>query len=422
VRASPPSRRPRWARRSIAAWASRRRRTTASSCSASDARVAPRARIFHGWLIVATAFVCLAVNVGLMFYAWSVFLTPLAEEFGGRAPGGAGHSFTQAAPPAPRPLVGRGGGHRRARPPPRFGARAQRLRLLLLAHAHSLTALYLCLAGPVALGSTCIGALPNNAAVARWFVVRRGQALGIATAGISAGGIVMAPLAQYLIVRLGWRDAYVVLAALVLVLVLPPVIAFMRRDPADLGLLPDGEPPAGRDRTQASLALVEEEMERSVRPAVAVRQTSFWLLALAFGLTMSGLAGVLLYQIPLLVDRGMPATRAALVLGATAAMGVVGKLGFGALLDRFDPRRVAAVCFCLQAVGVLLLWQARGPLMLACYVVLYGYAMGGNATLQASLVAEAFGRVHFGAIASRLAPFVVAAQALGVPATGYLRD
>ena len=80
------------------------------------------------------------------------------------------------------------------------------------------------------------------------------------------------------------------------------------------------------------------------------------------------------------------------------------------------------MCFCLQAVGVLILWQARGPLMLTCYVVLYGYAMGGNATLQASLVAEAFGRAHFGAIASRLAPFVVAAQALGVPATGYLRD
>jgi len=61
-------------------------------------------------------------------------------------------------------------------------------------------------------------------------------------------------------------------------------------------------------------------------------------------------------------------------------------------------------------------------LLLACYVVLYGYAMGGNATLQASLVAEAFGRGHYGAISSRLVPFVVAAQAIGVPATGYLRD
>ena len=159
-----------------------------------------------------------------------------------------------------------------------------------------------------------------------------------------------------------------------------------------------------------------------MRPGVAVRQRSFWLLAVSFGITMAGLSGVLLYQIPLLVDRGMPATQASLVLGATAAMGVVGKLGFGALLDRFDQRRVAAVCFCLQAAGVLLLWLSRGPVALACYVVLYGYAMGGNATLQASLVAEAFGRGHFGAISSRLVPFVVTAQAIGVPATGYLRD
>jgi MFS family permease len=385
-------------------------------------RVAARGRIFHGWWIVVAAFVSHAVNVGLMFYAWSVFLTPLAAEFGGRGPVALGYSFSQFAAAGYGLVVGRLVDRRGARPVETFGACVMALGFFLLSQVRSLPALYVCLAGPVALGSTCIGALPNNTAVARWFVVRRGRALGIATAGISAGGIVFAPLAQYLIAHVGWRAAYAVLATLVLVLVLPPVLAFMRRDPADLGLVPDGEPAPTRRRTQESLAAVERELEHSVRPDVAVRQASFWLLALAFGLTMAGLSGVLLYQIPLLIDRGMPATRASLVLGATAAMGVVGKLGFGALLDRFDQRRVAAVCFCLQAAGVLLLWQTRGEWLLACYVVLYGYAMGGNATLQASLVAEAFGRGHFGAISSRLVPFVVAAQAIGVPATGYLRD
>jgi OFA family oxalate/formate antiporter-like MFS transporter len=384
--------------------------------------VAPRPRIFHGWWIVATAFVCHAVNVGLMFYAWSVFLTPLAAEFGGRAPVALGYSFTQFAVAGYGLAVGRLVDRRGARPVEAFGACVMAFGFLLLSQVRSLSALYLCLAGPVALGSTCIGALPNNTAVARWFVSRRGQALGIATAGISAGGIVMAPLAQHLITRVGWRGAYAVLAGLVLVAVLPPVLAFMRRDPADLGLAPDGEPMPSRRHTQASLALVERELEHSVPPDVAVRQASFWLLAFVFGCTMAGLSGVLLYQIPLLIDRGMPASRASLVLGATAAMGVVGKLGFGALLDRFDQRRVAAACFCLQAAGVLLLWQSRAPWLLACYVVLYGYAMGGNATLQASLVAEVFGRGHFGAVSSRLVPFVVAAQAIGVPATGYLRD
>src|SRR4029453_6252298 len=123
-------------------------------------------------------------------------------------------------------------------------------------------------------------------------------------------------------------------AALVCFLVRPPFLVFWGRTPADLGLVPDGEPAPSRHRTQESLLLVARELERSGRPDVAVRQASFWLLALAFGLTMAGLSGVLLYQIPLLVDRGMPATRASLVLGATPAMGVLGKLGFGALLDR----------------------------------------------------------------------------------------
>jgi cyanate permease len=164
-------------------------------------------------------------------------------------------------------------------------------------------------------------------------------------------------------------------------------------------------------------------MERSVRPEVAVRSAAFWLLALCFGLTMAGLAGVLLFQIPLLIDRGMDPTHASLVLGATAAMGVVGKLGFGALLDRYDQRKVAAACFFLQAVGVLLLWQPNhGTPALVAYVVLYGYAMGGNATLQASLIGEAFGRVHYGAISGRLVPFIVLAQAAAIPAMASLRD
>jgi cyanate permease len=378
-------------------------------------------RVFHGWWIVLTAFVCHAVNVGLMFYAWSVFLTPLAAEFGSRARIAGAYSLTQFACAAYGLLIGRIVDQQGARRVEIVGAFALAAGFAGLSFVDWLPLFYLCMAGPVAFGSVCIGALPNNAAVARWFVAHRGRALGIATAGISAGGIVLAPLAQYLIEQGGWRFAYRVLALLVLVAVLPPVLAFMRRDPADLGLLPDGRAvPTGAGH--AALEEVEREIERSVRPDVAVRQSSFWLLAVAFGLTMAGLAGVLLYQIPLLIDRGMPAGQASWVLGATAAMGVVGKLGFGALLDRYDQRWVAAVCFVLQAAGVLLLWQTHSVPALVCYVILYGYSMGGNATLQASLVAQAFGRVHYGAISGRMTPFVVMAQAIGVPATGWLRD
>jgi cyanate permease len=153
-----------------------------------------------------------------------------------------------------------------------------------------------------------------------------------------------------------------------------------------------------------------------------MRQRNFWLLAAAFGLTFAGLSAVLLYQVPLLLDRGIDESHAAFVLSATAAMGVIGKLGFGTLLDRFDQRRIAAMCFSLQTVGVGLLWLGTSAPLLACYVVLYGYAMGGNATLLASLIGRTFGRLHYGAIGGRMSPVLVLAPVLGVPATGFLRD
>src|SRR3989454_144735 len=309
--------------------------------------------ISHGWWIVLVAFICHAVNTGMIFYAWGVFFRPLAEAFGGHAPVASGFSVLQFAAAGYSLLVGRAVDRHGARPVEIVGALVLAVGFLMLSRVHSLAALSLCLAGPVALGSTCIGPLPNNSAVARWFVRRRGQALGIATAGISAGGIVFAPLAERLVTAFGWRQAFAVLGVLEALIVLPPVLPFMRRDPADLGPLPDGLA-AAAPASPADLALVEREIERSVRPEVAFRQANFWLMAAAFSLTMAGLASVLLYQMPLLVDRGLPESVASLVLGATAAMGVVGKLGFGALLDRFDQRRVAAVCFCLQSAGVLL--------------------------------------------------------------------
>jgi len=378
-------------------------------------------RTFHGWYIVFTAFLCHAVNVGLIFYAWGVFLTPLSEAFGGRGPVALGYSAMQLSSAAYGLVVGVLVDRHGARPVQLAGAIVLATGFFAMSTVHSLPALYLCFMVPLAIGATSVGNLPATAAVARWFVRRRGTALGLSTAGISFGGIVFAPLTQYLIEHVGWRGAYQALAALVLLVVIPPVLAFQVRDPSDMGLEPDGDVP-GDESTAAERATLARELERSVTPRAAVRQRSFWILAACFGLTMAGIAGMLLFQIPLLIERGMPATRASLVLAATAGMGMLGKLGFGAILDRYDQRRVAAACFFAQAAGIAVIWLAHGPAALVVYVVLYGYAMGGNATLQASLVGEVFGRLHYGAISSRVTPFIVVSQAMTVPGVGWIRD
>jgi MFS family permease len=62
------------------------------------------------------------------------------------------------------------------------------------------------------------------------------------------------------------------------------------------------------------------------------------------------------------------------------------------------------------------------PALLVLYVVIYGYSMGGNATLQATVLGECFGRRHYGAIAGRMGPIIVLSQAVAVPLVGWLRD
>jgi predicted MFS family arabinose efflux permease len=232
------------------------------------------------------------------------------------------------------------------------------------------------------------------------------------------GGVIFVPLTQHLIETYGWRNAFASLAGVVVLAAMPPVALFMRRSPESMGLRPDGDVPPG-DSPHIDY---DEELQRSWTPSQAIRHRNFWLIAAAFALTMMGIAVTLLHQISFLVDRGFEARHASWVLGAIALMGILGKLGFGTLLDRFGQRRVIIGCFALQAVGLICLAAPTSPATVILYVLLYGFAMGGNATLQATVLGDCFGRLYYGSIAGWMSPLVVLCQAAGVPLAGAVRD
>ena len=378
--------------------------------------VSTTGRTYYGWRIVAVAFLTHCLNVGCVFYSFGVFFTPLIAEFGWtRAQISWGFSSVSIVGALWSPLVGRMVDRHGPRGSQVFGALVLGGTFMLLSTVDSLLEYYVLMALCVSLGSTALGPIPSNSAVAGWFMRRRGRALGLATAGISMGGVVFVPLAQTLIQALGWRQAFVALGALVIGVGVAPIAFVMRKPPVDLP--PEERMPAGGGGGE-----LDFEIEHSVTARDAVRDPNFWLIASAFSLTVMGLSAVLLHQVPLLIDMGVAPASAALALGATAGVGVVGKLGFGALLDRVEQRRVIVGCFLAQAAGLLLLPFAHVPALLVLYVVVYGYSMGGNATLQATVLGECFGRRHYGAIAGRMGPIIVFAQAVAVPLVGWLRD
>lgn len=376
-------------------------------------------KVFYGWRIVGVAFLTHCITTGIVFYSFGVFLSTLSEQFGwSRAQVSLGFSLVALCGAVYSPFVGRAIDRFGPRPSQLLGASAMALGFLLLRGIDTLGQFYFLMGAVVALGSTALGPLPSNTAVANWFVRGRGRALGVSTAGISMGGVIFVPLTQLLINRFGWRNAFGLLGLFILGVAIPPVALFMRRSPESMGLRPDGDAPR-REKLGFDL---DEEIERSWTPAQAMAHRNFWLIAAAFALTVMGLSATLLHQISFLRDRGISAAHASWALGATAGVGVVGKLGFGALLDRFEQRRVIMWCFGLQALGLVFLAATTNWMTLTLYVLVYGFAMGGNATLQATILGECFGRLHYGAIAGRMSPFIVFVQALAIPLAGGVRD
>ena len=205
---------------------------------------------------------------------------------------------------------------------------------------------------------------------------KRGTAIGIATAGIGLGGVIIAPISNILISHFGWRGAYFVLGVGVLGIMLP-LLLFVREDPASMDLVPDGK------AIKESSGPRPPETEWTA--SEALKTPIFWMASMDIFFAYGTLFGTLSHQVPFIRDMGIPADRAAALFSVTAGMGALGKFVFGSLMDRLPPRSVVSSCFILQAAGVLILLFTRSIEMLWIFVIVFGFAMGGTASLRPPL-------------------------------------
>lgn len=115
------------------------------------------------------------------------------------------------------------------------------LGLALCTTVDSLGRFYLYYGLFVGIGTSCISMAAFTVIISRWFSLNRGLANGIASAGMGVGMLVLVPLSQTLISSIGWRETYLVLALLVIAVLLPANLFFLKHRPEDMGLLPDGK-------------------------------------------------------------------------------------------------------------------------------------------------------------------------------------
>jgi len=267
----------------------------------------------------------------------------------------------------------------------------------------------------------------TSAAVAKWFIKRRGRALSFLITGNGIGGAIFVPLIAWLIIQFGWRVATVIIGIATLAIPLP-LSLIVRSTPEEMGLVPDGEtakqesPPSDNEYILASSdgSVSPEDVNFTVREAMRTR--AFWVYAASMMLRSCILSAIVVHQIPHLTDIGIPYQTASSVLGLMVLVSVPGRFFFGWLGDRFNKKVLLFLLCLLQGAGIFIFINASTLPLLYLFVVVYGLGYGGVIPLTLALRADLFGRRNYATIAG-ITMFLSMIGTVAAPIfAGYLYD
>jgi MFS family permease len=235
----------------------------------------------------------------------------------------------------------------------------------------------------VGLAAGGVGSVLSATVANRWFVARRGLALGILNSAGSTGQLIFIPLLMFFVSHIGWRTGSWTLVAAVFAL-LPVIFLFMRDDPADVGLKPYG----AKEGAAAKAAAAE-----SVPLGRALKSSTFWLLAGSFfvcGGTANGLIGT--HLIPHSIDHGISEVTAATTVGIMGGLNFVGTILSGWMIDRVAPRKWLSLVFALRAVSLFFLPFVTDYSGYFIFAVVYGLDWFATVPPVVALTADTFGK------------------------------
>lgn len=381
-----------------------------------------REPFFYGWVIVAVMAATGAVSMGMGSLNFGLFIKPMGDELGiGRAAFGWAQTARQGASSATSPLIGwllDRYGSRVMLPVAALATGGALIGLAYVTSAWHLVVLFVVMG---LVGMSGPGALVTTVPVLKWFVRNRGKAVAFVGLGIPVGALLFIPLTQVLINEIGWRGAWIVLAIIGLVVIIPLGAIFIRRQPEDVGMLPDGGAPveeSGEDGSSVRQAV--EEVSWTVREAV--RTTTLWRLVIVFSMVQLATGTVALHRIAAFMDRGMDPT---LISFATAfdAVAAGGSTFLFGMLVRWVPARfLGAFGFSMLAgASVLTIYATNLPIMFVSMWI-FGMGIGGMMFLNNFIWADYFGRASVGGIRGLANPINLVIGGIGAPAAGYVRD
>lgn len=267
----------------------------------------------------------------------------------------------------------------------------------------------------IAPANILLGPLAATVLLSRWFVHRRGRALGIAIAGIAAGNFFFPPIIQQFLNTHDWRAAVQLMAGMVMVLGLIAASLTVNR-PSDRGLYPDGadrEP----DLSEASPAAA------SVPTMTILKDPSFWMIGIVVATVTAGLKGMVTNLGLMANDAGIEKQAAALLLSAYALSAFVSKLCFAAFADRVRPHLTMGFSLLGYGAGTVIMALAGDSYWaLVTGVSAMGFFGGMMMPMESFLIPRLYGRDVAGRVGGLLNFLLLSFLLVSPPLFGFIFD
>ncbi len=379
-------------------------------------------RLYYGWVIVAVLAVVNGVTMAMGTVNFGLFPKPMGDEIGaGRSMFGWAQTARQVTGALTSPLTGKlldRYGARMLLPIAALLTGGSMVAMGFVNHAWQMILIF-AIMGTVGIGGPAT--LLTSVPIAKWFVKFRGRALGLSTLGSPLGAMSLVPLTQVFITGFGWRETWMVLGVMAVVLVVPLSILFIRRQPEDMELHPDGaaEAPRTTGSSNQSRRVVEEE---SWTLEEVKRTTTFWRLVVVFSIATLGTSTLGLHRLANFIDHGLDEQLVANAISVEAGTGALSVLAMGFLFEKVQAKYLGSVSLLFMAASAYCSIIGDTVFALFASMVTFGAGIGGVMLLQSYIWPNYYGRKHLGAIRGTVMPATLLFASIGPPLAGYIFD
>lgn len=378
----------------------------------------------YGWVVVGISFVTLALAYGV-WYSFSVFFVALLKEFSwSRSIAAGAFSLFIIIHSLVGPFVGGMVDRLGPRRVILLGSSFLGIGLALCSFTQTWWQFYIFFGVITAMGIGAVGWVPNVTLIQRWFKANRGLAIGIISSGIGVGIFVCIPTIQYLIIKLGWRMTYGIMAIFIPVFVISLAIALLREPPQMT--------PSHPVEMEISHAIIkdpcvvnEEWVSRSwsIRQAITTKQ--FWFLGISFFLGGLITQSVFAHQMAFFVDRGLAPLFASYIVGMIGIVSLGGKILWGGLSDKVGREITYTLGIVCSAIGMItLILFSFFPCIGLTYLfsLFFGLGYAVTAALPPLITSDFFEGQAYGSIFGFVMIFVGMGGAFGAWLGGFIYD